>query len=79
MGTFGVQNMYDIYAHKYHYSVVQIWEQKWSHSRSTNGVRILCKPYTAIKMEYICGYNFLEYKWGTNKVLNTCSVCRYKK
>ena len=28
VGTFGVQNMYDICAHNYYYSVVQIWEQK---------------------------------------------------
>ena len=28
VGTFGIQNMYDIYAHKYYYFVVQIWEQK---------------------------------------------------
>ena len=64
-------------------NIIILWYKYGNKNSRTVGVQMEYGFYVnhtlQLKWSTFVGTIFLEYKWGTYKVLNTCSVCGYKK
>ena len=64
-------------------NIIILWYKCGNKSSHTVGVQTEYRFYVnhtlQLKWSTFVNTFFLEYKWDTNKVLNTCSVCGYKK